>query len=122
MSLKIDYLYLHESVGCLDTVELCLEDRVLDGVVAGRRDVGDGAHALWRQHHLVLRDQVVLTDVAVDVAAAHVRPDPEIEQKRLVTEKNCLISHYTFQPNKAANKLSASDLSPEKRAEKNSEK
>ena len=81
MSLKIDYLYLHESVGCLDTVELCLEDRVLDGVVAGRRDVGDGAHALWRQHHLVLRDQVVLPDVAVDVAAAHVRPDPEIEQK-----------------------------------------
>jgi hypothetical protein len=27
----------------------------------------------------VLRDQVVLADVAVDVAAAHVRPDPEIE-------------------------------------------
>jgi len=120
LSLKIDYLYLHESVGCLDTVELCLEDRVLDGVVAGRRDVGDGAHALWRQHHLVLRDQVVLTDVAVDVAAAHVRPDPEIEQRGYLLKKNCL--NYKLQPNKAANKLSASDLSPEKRAEKNSEK
>jgi hypothetical protein len=49
-----------------------------------------------------------------------VRPDPEIEQRGYLLKKNCL--NYKFQPNKAANKLSASDLSPEKRAEKNSEK
>ena len=68
--------YLHQSVGGLDTVELCLKDCVLHRVVSRRRDVGDGAHALGRQHDLVLRDQIVFADVAVDVATAHVGPDP----------------------------------------------
>ncbi len=48
--------YLHESIRGLDTVEFCFQNGILHRVVAGRRDVGDGAHALRRQHDLVLRD------------------------------------------------------------------
>ncbi len=61
----------------LDVVKLCLQDNILDGVVAGWRQVGDGAPRLGRQHDVVL-DEVVLLHNAVHVAARDVGADAQL--------------------------------------------
>ncbi len=68
---------LNESVLGLDSIKLCLQDNILDGVVAGWGKVGDGAPRLGRQHDVVL-DEVVLLHNAVHVAARDVGPDAQL--------------------------------------------
>ena len=69
--------HLAQGVGGLLAVELCLEHHVLDGVVAGGREVGHGAPRLGRQHHVVA-DEVVLLHEPVHVAARDVGPDAQL--------------------------------------------
>jgi hypothetical protein len=59
---------LQHRVRLFHSVELELDDVVLEGVLAGVRDVGDAAARVGREHDPVL-DEVVLRDDAEDVAA-----------------------------------------------------
>ncbi len=68
---------LNESVLGLHSIKLCLQDNILDGVVAGWRQVGDGAPRLGRQHDVML-DEVVLLHNAVHVAARDVGADAQL--------------------------------------------
>jgi hypothetical protein len=70
---------LLEGVFGLFAVELCLQDLVFDGVVAGGSDVGDCSTALGRQHDLVF-DHVVLLNQTVNVSSAHVGTDLEFRR------------------------------------------
>ena len=74
---------LHHGVLALLSVELHLEHRVVDGVVALGREVGDGAAGLGRQDDAV-GDEGVLGHRAEQVAAGDVRADLWGERARLV--------------------------------------
>jgi hypothetical protein len=66
----------------LHSIKLCLQDNILDGVVAGWGQVGDGAPRLGRQHNVML-DEVVFLHNAVHVAARDVGPDAQLPRLEL---------------------------------------
>jgi hypothetical protein len=73
---------LNESVLGLHSIKLCLQDNILDGVVAGWGQVGDGAPRLGWQHDVML-DEVVLLHNAVHVAASDVGADAQLPRLEL---------------------------------------